>query len=193
MGFCGFLKTVHLVAVRKRPITVLPICILIGLVLTVLMGYGARDAITDFASSLYSAKTNSASAHFSSLVPEDSMLDISFPLTFLFGDGGFSENFYWRLLINFGWIGFSVVGSVLLLWLYYSLRGAARWRHSIAPWAIAVLIGSNGIAYLLTFPLNLIFWSTLALVVQEKESDKRPGLALPAEASHSVMRSWLGK
>jgi hypothetical protein len=133
----------------------------------------ASDAISAFATSLYSAKTNSASAHISSLVPEESMLDISFPMPLLFGTGGFSENFYWRILMNFGWTGFAVVVSMTILSLYYSLRGATRWRNSIAPWMIAVLIGSNGIAYLLTFPLNLLYWSTLALLIRETESEER--------------------
>src|SRR6185503_18414439 len=72
----------------------------------------------------------------------------------LFGRGGFSENFYWRIMANFGLIGLIAVGSTAVIWVMKA--------GSLASWAVALLIGSNGIAYLLVFPVNLIWWSAIA-------------------------------
>jgi hypothetical protein len=99
---------------------------------------------------LYESKNNSAETHFVDLVPrlDEDLTDA------LFGRGGFSENFYWRIMANFGLIGLIAVGSTAVIWVMKA--------GSLASWAVALLIGSNGIAYLLVFPVNLIWWSAIA-------------------------------
>jgi hypothetical protein len=99
---------------------------------------------------LYESKNNSAETHLAELVPK---LDDDLPDALL-GRGGFSENFYWRIMANFGLIGLLVVGATVVLW--------AMKAGSLSLWAVALLIGSNGIAYLLVFPVNLIWWSAIA-------------------------------
>lgn len=115
---------------------------------------------------LYSAKNGSATTHLSNIAPDPAMLDVSSPFELLLGTGGFSENLYWRLLLNFGWIGLAVVVGVLASWLFYGLRSARKCSDSLQAWYIAVLVGSSGIAYLLVFPVNIIYWSSLALLIQ---------------------------
>lgn len=127
----------------------------------------AVNAIT----SVYAAKDSSIAAHTSSLLPDEVMWDTSSPVAMLCGVGGFSENFYWRILVNFGWIGLLAIASVIISWTYCALRRARRWRYPIGSWAAALLIGSNGIAYLLTFPLNLIYWSVLALLLYARDGE----------------------
>jgi hypothetical protein len=99
---------------------------------------------------LYEAKNTSAETHVADLVPklDDDLADA------LLGRGGFSENFYWRIMANFGLIGLIVVGITVVVWVMKA--------GSLAPWAVALLIGSNGIAYLLVFPVSLIWWSAIA-------------------------------
>lgn len=99
---------------------------------------------------LYEAKNNSAENHVADLIPklDDDLTEA------LLGRGGFSENFYWRIMANFGLIGLAVVSITVIVWVMKS--------GSLAPWAVALLIGSNGIAYLLTFPVSLIWWSAIA-------------------------------
>ncbi len=132
--------------------------------------------IFDVASTLYSGKINSTSAHLSDLSPDGAALDISSPVAVLCGTGGFSENFYWRVLANFGWCGLLAVVVALASWNYFALRQAQQWNRFLCPWSIGVLIGSNGIAYLLTFPLNLVYWSLLALMVWAREAETLPEL-----------------
>lgn len=127
----------------------------------------AVSAIT----SLYAAKSNSAATHVSNLLPEEDMWDASSPIALLSGTGGFSENFYWRILVNFGWIGLFAVGAVIVSSAYFALRRAGRWRYSTGVWIVGALIGSNGIAYLLTFPVSLIYWSLLGLLICTRNSD----------------------
>jgi hypothetical protein len=123
--------------------------------------------------SLYTAKSNSTAAHLSNLLPDEAAWDASSPIALLFGAGGFSENFYWEILANFGWIGLLAVLGVLGSWLYVAFGRPGRWASPIGIWSIAILIGSNGIAYLLTFPINLIFWSMLGLVVCARDQNIR--------------------
>jgi len=119
---------------------------------------------------LYEAKNTSTENHLADLVPkvEDDLGET------LLGRGGFSENFYWRIMANFGLIGLIVVCITLVVWV--------RNAGSIAPWAVALLIGSNGIAYLLVFPVSLIWWSAIAcdltLSISSSEiSDNSPARA----------------
>src|SRR4029077_8590648 len=77
-------------------------------------------------------------------------------------------------MANFGLIGLIVVCITLVVWV--------RNAGSIAPWAVALLIGSNGIAYLLVFPVSLIWWSAIAcdltLSISSSEiSDNSPARA----------------
>ncbi|MGH9583013.1 MAG: hypothetical protein ACRD4O_08775 [Bryobacteraceae bacterium] len=126
--------------------------------------YNINDAAEDIAS-LYSAKSRSATSHLSDLRPNESMLENSSLVDLLCGTGGFSENLYWRVLANFGLAGLMTVTVLALFWSYYALWRIKRWSHSIGLWAAGFLVGSNGIAYLLTFPLSLIFWSALGLLL----------------------------
>ena len=135
-----------------------------------LVGWEKSEDVTDAITALYSAKSNSTTAHVSDLLPDEAMLDVTFPVTLLFGVGGFSENFYWRVLTNFGWLGFFVVVGLLGSWSYCALARVRSWQRNVGAWSVGVLIGSNGIAYLLTFPLNLIYWSILGLLVWTRES-----------------------
>jgi hypothetical protein len=121
--------------------------------------------------SLYTAKSNSAATHVSNLLPDEDMWDTSSPIALLSGTGGFSENFYWRILVNFGWIGLVAVGAVMVSSAHFALRSRSRWRYPTGVWIVAVLIGSNGIAYLLTFPVSLIYWSLLGLLICTRNSD----------------------
>lgn len=134
--------------------------------------YQASDTVTAI-TSLYAAKSNSAAAHFSDLLPAEAAWDSSSLIALLFGAGGFSENFYWEILANFGWIGLLTVVSVLVSWLYLAFRHSDRSTNAIGIWSAAMLIGSNGIAYLLTFPINLIFWSILALLICARDQKIR--------------------
>jgi hypothetical protein len=129
-----------------------------------------NDDVIDAISSLYLAKNSSTTAHISDLLPDEAMLDASSPVALLCGVGGFSENFYWRILANFGWLGFVAVVGTVGSWTFCALWRARYWRYNVNTWSIGVLIGSNGIAYLLTFPLNLIYWSVVALLIWTRES-----------------------
>ena len=135
-----------------------------------------NEDILDVTSALYSGKISSTSAHFSDLVPDEAALDVSSPVAVLCGTGGFSENFYWRVLANFGWCGLFAVVGALASWNFCALRRVHRGNRSLRAWSIGVLIGSNGIAYLLTFPLNLIYWSLLALMVRTRDAESSPEL-----------------
>jgi NADH:ubiquinone oxidoreductase subunit 6 (subunit J) len=146
--------------------------VLIAAIAILFIGWEPNDNVVDSITSLYSAKSNSTISHLSDLLPEEAMLDASSPVALLCGVGGFSENFYWRILANFGWLGlFAVIGTVSS-WTFCALVPARKWRYNIGAWNIGVLLGSNGIAYLLTFPLNLIYWSLLGLLVWTRESDR---------------------
>ncbi len=134
---------------------------LITAVTALFLAAQAADGVT----SLYPAKSSSAATHVSNLLPDEAMLDVSSPITLLFGAGGFSENFYWRILANFGWCGLFVTLSLVLLWSHYALSYNQRWRRSIGAWIFGLLVGSNGIAYLLVFPLNLIYWTAVSMLV----------------------------
>ncbi len=150
---------------------------LIAIPLTV---YETNRALIETASLLYSGKTASAATHLSNLRPDDAMLDVSSPIALLSGSGGFSENFYWRILANFGWIGLFAVGGITVAWTYYALR-VKQWNKSIGAWLVGVLVGSNGIAYLLNFPLNLIYWSVIALLLWTEERELRYVRAAPVK------------
>ena len=135
---------------------------------------------TDGVTALYPAKSSSTAAHLSNLLPDQVMLDVSSPMILLFGAGVFSENFYWRILTNFGWIGFFAIVGLVLLWSYYALSHNPRWRRPIGSWVFGLLVGSNGIAYFLVFPLNLIYWSTVSLLVWTKH---RPNFNAPTRTA----------
>ncbi|HTU48620.1 MAG TPA: hypothetical protein VMF91_26395 [Bryobacteraceae bacterium] len=143
------------------------VVVLVVLGIAIFQTNEALSAIT----SLYTAKSNSAAIHVSNLLPEEDMWDVSSPVTLLSGTGGFSENFYWRILVNFGWMGLLAVGTVVVSSAHFALRSRSRWRYSTGLWIVAVLIGSNGIAYLLTFPVSLIYWSLLGLLICTRNSD----------------------
>jgi hypothetical protein len=130
-----------------------------------------NETVIDAFTSLYSAKNSSTTTHISDLLPDEAMLDASSPVTLLCGIGGFSENFYWRILANFGWLGFLAVIGTVSSWSYCALSRGRHWRYNVSTWNIGVLIGSNGIAYLLTFPLNLIYWSIVGLLICTRDSE----------------------
>src|SRR6185437_16107566 len=100
------------------------------------------------------------------------MFDESSPLAISFGQGGYSENFYWRILVNFGWTGFAIVVGLVVIWTYEACLHAKDWRYPIGAWIIALLIASNGIAYVLLFPVSLLFWSMLSLLVLRAANPK---------------------
>lgn len=146
---------------RRLGVAAAAACLIVAVVAALVLSAQASEIFN----SLYSAKTNSAATHLSDLLPDPLMLDASSPLTLLFGAGGFSESFYWRTLLNFGWLGLLAVVALVMLWSGMALSRSRGWRRSLGAWNAGVLIGSNGIAYLLVFPLNLIYWSTLALLM----------------------------
>ncbi len=154
-------------------------CVLAGIVAI----YEANTVVIDAVNSLYSAKAGSTGTHISNLFPSEAMFDVSSPITALFGPGGYSENFYWRILINFGWIGFLILVSLVALWTYEALLHAKDWRYSLGGWAVAVLIASNGIAYVLLFPVSLLLWSILSLLVLHTANPQNT--ALNAQGSKS--------
>jgi hypothetical protein len=127
--------------------------------------YQANEPLIDAISSIYSAKSNSAGNHLSNLLPASMMFDISSPITIWLGGGGYSESFYWRMLINFGWLGFLIVVCLVILWVCEALPYTDRYYRPIAAWLIGFLVASNGIAYVLLFPISLLFWSILAVLV----------------------------
>ncbi|MBV9306983.1 MAG: hypothetical protein JOZ45_12625 [Acidobacteriaceae bacterium] len=108
--------------------------------------------------------------HLSDLAPNGNVLEDASLMELLCGSGGFSENFYWRVLANFGLTGLLAVVSIVLFWSYHALWRIRQWRYSLGIWGLGVLIGSNGIAYLLVFPLSLIYWSALSLLICAGES-----------------------
>jgi hypothetical protein len=175
---CLLLLTTHLAGRRRRmrsafrrvAVTFATVLFLGCALLSVYETDQAATAID----TLYTSKSNSVASHVSDLLPDDSMLDASSPLDLLCGVGGFSENFYWRILLNFGWVGLLSVITLIALWLYSALFVTRQWLSPIGAWMIGTLIGSNGIAYLLTFPLNLIFWSLAALLIRGGEQPLFP-------------------
>ncbi|HSU58077.1 MAG TPA: hypothetical protein VLI55_02085 [Bryobacteraceae bacterium] len=136
------------------------------------LAYEANTPLIDAVNSLYSAKANSTGAHISNLFPDEAMFDESSPLAISFGQGGYSENFYWRILVNFGWTGFAIVVGLVVIWTYEACLHAKDWRYPIGAWIIALLIASNGIAYVLLFPVSLLFWSMLSLLVLRAANPK---------------------
>jgi hypothetical protein len=150
---------------QSRPMSTVAICGAATVIVAIaIVAYQTSDTVSAI-TSLYDAKSNSATAHLSDLVPDEAAWDGSSPVALLCGAGGFSENFYWEILANFGWIGLVTVVGVLVSWCYVAFRHSDRLTNAIGIWSVAVLIGSNGIAYLLTFPINLIFWSMLGLLI----------------------------
>lgn len=125
---------------------------------------------------LYSTKRNSAAIHISDLLPAEDTLQANSLFGILLGTGGLSENLYWRILANFGVIGLVIVAGLAILWFCAGWSIHEPWRRTFMAWNLGVLIGSNGIPFLSTFPLGLIFWSGLALVLYERE---RPAIASP--------------
>ncbi|MGH9653516.1 MAG: hypothetical protein ACRD6B_08635 [Bryobacteraceae bacterium] len=122
---------------------------------------------------LYSTKRNSAAVHISDLLPAENTLQAPSLSEILVGTGGFSENLYWRTLANFGVIGLLIVAGLALMWLCAGWSIRERWRRTFMAWNLGVLIGSNGISFLSTFPLGLIFWSGLALMVHLSRGGER--------------------
>ncbi len=129
----------------------------------------AVSAIT----SVYEAKSNSRAAHISNLFPDEEMLDATSPVSLVTGIGGFSEDLYWRVLVNFGWLGLVAVAAVIFSSAYFAMIRPSRWRYSTGLWIMGVLIGSNGISYLMTFPVSLIYWSLLGLLICARNVDNR--------------------
>jgi hypothetical protein len=119
---------------------------------------------------LLAAKSLSASEHIEDLGPGVRWFEDWNTLEVLCGKGGFSENFYWRVLANFGVVGLAAVVVVMLAWFYQALWKARRWRSSLGVWGLGLLVASNGIAYLLVFPLSLIYWSSLALIMCQEHT-----------------------
>lgn len=153
-----------------RTVRVAAICgILLSVVPLFVAGHRFENA-TNAIDTIYSAKSRSAVVHISDLSPTESMLDDSSTAALLIGTGGFSENLYWRILVNFGLTGLLVVVGLSLLWSYHALWRIKRWRSSVGIWGAGFVIGSNGIAYLLTFPLSLLYWSLLALLCMEVDN-----------------------
>lgn len=140
-------------------------CVLTFSVILILGTVVDINEIVDAMSSIYSAKSSSAKIHLSDLTPDENLLEDSSLMELLCGSGGFTENFYWRVLANFGLTGLLAVVSIVLFWSYHALWRVRRWRYSLGIWGVGVLIGSNGIAYLLVFPLSLIYWSALSLLI----------------------------
>jgi hypothetical protein len=140
-------------------------CVVALSVVPMLTTIFSLDEAINTISSIYSAKSGSASTHISDLVPNENVFEDSSLVELLCGSGGFSEDFYWRILANFGLMGLLTVVSIVLLWSYYALWRIRQWRYSMGIWGIGVLVGSNGIAYLLLFPLSLIYWSALGLLI----------------------------
>ncbi len=145
-------------------------CVLAG----VITAYEANASVIDALNALYSAKSNSTGTHLSNLLPSPAMLDISSPVTTSFGLGGYSENFYWRILVNFGWVGFLIVVFVIAIWTWEACLHAKDWRYPLGMWVVALLIASNGIAYVLLFPVSLLFWSVLSLLVLHPSNPRMP-------------------
>ena len=160
-------------AVSSRLIKICVACVL-AIIVAAILGIivSSNELVNDAIASLYSAKTNSATVHISDLLPDEATWDASSPFVLLFGSGGFSENFYWRVLANFGWVGLIAVVAILCSWTYCALRRVRGWEYSVGTWTIGILLGSNGIAYILTFPLNLIYWSLVALLVWTKQTER---------------------
>lgn len=155
-------------------------CVICGLALTAVAllpsMYNLNQAMQVF-NEVYSAKGSSATTHILDLLPTDATLQESSLVGVLFGNGGFSENFYWRILANLGVIGLLTIIALLTVWCYLGWGVQERWRRTFTAWNVGVLIGSNGIAYLLTFPLGLIFWSALALVLYCRRSTPVPSFS----------------
>jgi hypothetical protein len=157
----------------RRALTVCVVVTAAGMALVAL--YQASE-VFDQLSTLLEAKSTSSETHVSDLSPDKEMLDLSSPIDFLCGIGGFSENLYWRILVNLGWAGLFQAVVLVGIWTYSLFAHLPKWRTSIGVWCIGVLFGSNGIAYLLTFPLNLLYWSILALLVYTGERSERSSL-----------------
>jgi hypothetical protein len=119
---------------------------------------------------VYSAKGSSATTHLIDLLPAQATLQESSLVGMLLGSGGFTEDFYWRVLANFGVVGLLVITVLLVIWCRATFSLTERWQRMLTAWNIGVLVGSNGIAYLLTFPLGLIFWSAAAFVLYAGQS-----------------------
>lgn len=164
------------------------LCIKIAIIACVLAGivivYEANQPLIDAVSSLYSAKAHSTGSHISNLFPSEAMIDTSSPVVASVGPGGYSENFYWRILINFGWAGFFPVIGIVVLWTYEALLQAKQWRYPLGAWIVALLIASNGIAYVLLFPVSLLFWSMLSLLVLQAPNSRT------AVLSAQLSKSW---
>jgi hypothetical protein len=126
------------------------------------------DALT----AILSAKSTSASDHVSDLWPDPATLEYNSATGFFFGIGGFSENLYWRILLNFGWAGLVQALVLIAVWTSQLFFHGPEWRRSIGLWCLGLLVGANGIAYLLTFPINLLYWSVLALIVYTAETSR---------------------
>jgi hypothetical protein len=172
MGTCWI--TGRLLMVRGRPGRALRLRFIakVGLVSLLmacaagLLGtiYSTEQAV-DILDRMYESKSISAAVHLEQLTPSVDWFEDWRWIEVLSGKGGFSENFYWRVLLNFGLGGLTAVLAAIFVWFYQVFWKVRRWRSSLGAWGAGVLIGSNGIAYLLVFPLNLICWSALALVM----------------------------
>jgi hypothetical protein len=139
--------------------------LLSGLTVTAFLLIPAVYNVGEAVELLGSSKSTSAVSHVIDLFPPDITSEGSSITGLLFGVGGFSEDFYWRILANFGVVGLLVVIVLLAIWCRATFALNERWRRMLTAWNIGVLIGSNGIAYLLTFPLGLIFWSAAAFLL----------------------------
>lgn len=135
--------------------------------------YSTEEAI-DNLSRIYEAKSTSATIHLDQLAPDFNEIEEWTWVEVFTGKGGFSENFYWRVLVNLGLVGLAAVSLLLLTWFYQATWKNARWRASLGVWSVGVLVGSNGIAYLLVFPVSLIWWSALALAISGEAVERRP-------------------
>jgi hypothetical protein len=177
----GFLLRRILTRRVHRPsmvVRTLAVCAALSCVVVLVIATSQTSEAVEAISSLYAAKSYSAATHLSNLLPEEAAWDASSPVALLCGTGGFSENFYWRLLANFGWTGLLAILTVIGTSFYFAFQPSKRWASALGLWAVALLIGSNGIAYLLTFPINLIYWSFTAALVLSSFQTKSPQAAL---------------
>jgi hypothetical protein len=144
----------------------------VGLLIGVLIALclpSVQSALDTFASEVNDTlqfKQKSIDLHLSDLVsPPDLGADAD-AVDWLVGSTGVSENFYSWTLINFGILGSLFLASCVIAAIAVLANRATGAGLYILAWAAGIIIGSAGIPYFRNFPVNMLFWTTISVVIQ---------------------------
>lgn len=175
--------------------------LVLALVVPVVIALAASEDLRSLIEFVWSAKSGSIESHLEQL-SLDQFIASSNLLELLFGRRSTAdlrnESFYVALLQNYGIVGLSWLGLLIVATLTNALAKAAVARRAgnergyasftvLASFLVGFCIASAGIPEFYVFPVNLYFWLSV-LVVWLTPAIEQPGLA-PAGAAAAPLKA----